>query len=120
MHWHFTVKKNNIKKHMTITSWHLISIIIAKNNKQNMFKMILRIEFIDTETIKMYEKLHCERHGYIFYGILNYRLPLISYLYIFYIWMNTFYTKQHFFEIRLPDFKEMLLLNPHRFIYMFK
>ena len=36
-HWHFTVKKNDIKKHMPITSLHLISIIIAKNKKQNMF-----------------------------------------------------------------------------------
>ena len=34
-----------------------------------MFKMILRIEFIDTEIITMYKKLHCERHRYIFYGI---------------------------------------------------
>ena len=36
-----------------------------------MFKMILRIEFIDTETITMYKKLRCERHRYIFYGILK-------------------------------------------------
>ena len=41
---------------MPITSYHLISIIIAKNNKQNMFRMILRIEFIDTETNTMYKK----------------------------------------------------------------
>ena len=27
--------------------------------------------FIDTETITMYKKLRCERHIYIFYGILN-------------------------------------------------
>ena len=33
--------------------------------------MILRIEFIDTETITMYKKLRCERHGYIFHGILK-------------------------------------------------
>ena len=71
LHWHFTVKKNNIKKHMPITSWHLISIIIAKNNKQNMFKMILRIEFIDTEITTMYKKLRCERRRYIFNGILK-------------------------------------------------
>ena len=56
LHWHFTVKKNNIKKHMPITSKHLTSIIIAKINKQNMLKMILRIEFIDTETTTMYKK----------------------------------------------------------------
>ena len=38
-----------------------------------MFKMILRIEFIDTETITMYKKLRCEihRYMYIFYGILK-------------------------------------------------
>ena len=33
--------------------------------------MVLRIEFIDTETITMYKKLRCERHRYIFYGILK-------------------------------------------------
>ena len=33
--------------------------------------MILKIEFIDIETITMYKKLRCERHGYIFYGILK-------------------------------------------------
>ena len=33
--------------------------------------MILRIEFIDTETITMYKKLRCERHRYILYGILK-------------------------------------------------
>ena len=27
--------------------------------------MILRIEFIDTETKSMYKKLRCERHRYI-------------------------------------------------------
>ena len=26
------------------------------------------IEFIDTETITMYKKLHCERHRYTFYS----------------------------------------------------
>ena len=36
-----------------------------------MFKMILRIEFIDTETTTMYKKLRCERHRYIFNGILK-------------------------------------------------
>ena len=33
--------------------------------------MILRIEFIDTDKITMYKKLRCERHRYIFYGILK-------------------------------------------------
>ena len=33
--------------------------------------MILRIEFIGLETITMYKKLRCERHGYVFYGILK-------------------------------------------------
>ena len=33
--------------------------------------MILKIEFIDIETIAMYKKLRCERHSYIFYGILK-------------------------------------------------
>ena len=56
MHWHFTVKKNNIKKHMRITLWYLISVIIAKIISKICLIMILRIEFIDTETITMYEK----------------------------------------------------------------
>ena len=57
---------------MPVTSYNLISIIIAKNNiiSKICLIMILRIEFIDTETITMYEKLRCERHRYIFYGIL--------------------------------------------------
>ena len=33
--------------------------------------LILRIEFIDTETITMYKKFRCERHRYIYYGILK-------------------------------------------------
>ena len=33
--------------------------------------MILRIEFIDIETITMYKKLCCEKHRYIFHGILK-------------------------------------------------
>ena len=37
MHWHFTVIKNNIKKHMPITLKHLVSIIIAKTKKQILF-----------------------------------------------------------------------------------
>ena len=49
----------------------MISIIIAKYNKQNMFNNELRIESIDTETITMSKKLRCERHRYIFYGILK-------------------------------------------------
>ena len=38
--------------------------------------LILRIEFIDTETITMYKKLRCERHRYIFYGILKLEVTL--------------------------------------------
>ena len=33
--------------------------------------MILRIEFMDTETVTMYKKLHYGRHIYIFYGVLK-------------------------------------------------
>ena len=33
--------------------------------------MILRIELIDTDINTMYKKLRCERHRYIFYGILK-------------------------------------------------
>ena len=52
--------------------------------------MILRIEFIDTVTITMYKKLRCERHRYIFYGILKLEVTFLSYLYCFYIWINMF------------------------------
>ena len=38
--------------------------------------MILRIEFIDTETIIVYKKLSCEKHRYIFYGILKLEVTL--------------------------------------------
>ena len=48
------------------------------------------MELIDSETITMYKKLRCERHRYIFYGILKLEVTLVSYLYCFYIWMNTF------------------------------
>ena len=41
--------------------------------------MILRIEFIDTETITMYQKLRCERHRNIFYGILKLELTFCSF-----------------------------------------
>ena len=33
--------------------------------------LILRIEFIDAETITMYKKLRYEKHRHIFYGILK-------------------------------------------------
>ena len=56
---------------MSITSQHLISITIAKIISKICLIMILRIEFIDTETITMFKKLHCGRHRYIFYGILK-------------------------------------------------
>ena len=53
--------------------------------------MILRIEFIDTETITMFKKLRCERHRYIFYGILKLEVTfnIISIL-LLYILMNVF------------------------------
>ena len=74
-----------------------------------MFKMILRIEFIDTDTTTMYKKLRCERHRYIFNGILKLEV--------------TFNIISLHSGIRIhkqPDFKEMLLLNPHHFINMCK
>ena len=48
--------------------------------------MILRIEFIDTETITMYKKLRCERHRYKFYGILKLEIIFdIIYILLLYI-----------------------------------
>ena len=46
---------------------------------------VLRIEFIDTKTITMYKKLRCERHKYIFYGILKLEVTfnIISILLLF-------------------------------------
>ena len=55
MHWHFTVKKNNIRKHMPITSKHLISSIIAKIISKICLILILKIELIDTESITMHK-----------------------------------------------------------------
>ena len=103
LHWHFTVKTNNIKKHMPITSWHLISIIIAKNDKQNMFNVILRIEFIDTETTTMDKKLRCERHSYIFHGILKLEVTfnIISILLLYtqeYVYTSSLISKKCCFE----------------------
>ena len=70
--------------------------------------LIMMLRIYDTETITMYKKLRCERHRYIFYGILKLEVTfyIISILLIYGL-------------IRLhkqPDFKEMLLLNPHRLI----
>ena len=65
--------------------------------------MILRIEFIDTETITMYKKLRSERHRYIFYGILKLEVTF-NIISILLLYMAERLHKQ-------PDFKEMLLLN---------
>ena len=72
--------------------------------------MILRIEFIDTETITMYKKLSCERHRYLFYGILKLEVTFNS-ISILLLHMDEHLNKQ-------PDFKEMLLLS--HFINMCK
>ena len=73
---------------------------------------MLRIELMDTETITMYKKLRCERHRYIFYGILKLEVTfnIISILLLY----GCIRLHKH------PDFKEMLLLNPHHFINMCK
>ena len=72
--------------------------------------MILRIEFINTETITMYKKLRCERHRYIFYGILKLEVTFNS-ISILLLYMDEHLNKR-------PDFKEMLLLS--HFINMCK
>ena len=54
--------------------------------------MILRIEFIDTETITMYKKLHCERHRYIFYGILKLEVTF-NIISILLLYMDEFFTQ---------------------------
>ena len=65
--------------------------------------MILRIEFIDTERITMYKKLRCERHGYIFYGILNLEVTfnIISLLLLYmdeYVYTSSMLSKNDAFE----------------------
>ena len=72
--------------------------------------MILRIKFIDTETITMYKKLPCERHRYIFYDILKLEVTF-NIISILLLYMDERLHNQ-------PDFKEMLLLN--HFINMCK
>ena len=74
--------------------------------------MILRIEFIDTEAITMYKKLRCERHRYIFNGILKLEVTF-NIISILLLYMDEYLHKQ-------PDIKEMLLMNPHHFINMCK
>ena len=111
MHWHFTVKKTNMKK---THADNLITFDPYRHCKKIISKIclikILRIEFIDTETITMYEKLHCERHRYIFYGILKLEV-IVNIISILLLHMDERLYKQ-------PDFKEMMLLN--HFINMCK
>ena len=64
--------------------------------------MILRLELIDTETITMYKKLRCERHIYIFYGILKLEVTLniISILLLYmdeYVCTSSLISKKCFF-----------------------
>ena len=54
----------------------------------------------------MYKKLRCERHRYIFYGILKLEVTF-NIISIMLLCMR---------EYKQPDFKEMLLLNQHHFI----
>ena len=51
--------------------------------------MMLRIEFIDTETITMYKKLRCERHRYIFHGILKLEVTF-NIIYILRLYMDEY------------------------------
>ena len=65
--------------------------------------MILRIEFIDTETITMYKKLRCERHRYISYGILKLEVTfdIISILLLYmdeYVYVSSLISKNAAFE----------------------
>ena len=68
--------------------------------------MILRIEFIDTETITVYKKLHCERHRYIFYGILKLEVTfnIISILLLYmneYVYTGSLISKKCCFWINI-------------------
>ena len=55
--------------------------------------------------------MRCERHRYIFYGILKLEVTFNIYTASIYGWIHSH---------KQPDFKEMLLLNPHHFINMCK
>ena len=84
---------------MQITLEHLISIIISKIISKICLILILRIEFIDTETITMYKKLRCERHRYIFYGILKLEVTfnIISILLLYmdeYVYISSLISKK--------------------------
>ena len=64
--------------------------------------LILRIDFIDTETITMYKKLRCERHRYIFNGILKLEVTfnIISILLLYmdeYVYTSSLISKKGFF-----------------------
>ena len=68
--------------------------------------MILIIEFIDTETITMYKKLRCERHRYIFYGILKLEVTfnIISILLLYmheYVYTSSLISKKCCFQINI-------------------
>ena len=78
--------------------------------------MFKRNEFIDTETITMYKKLRCERLGYIFYGTCILRVEITLNI----ISILLLYMDEYIYTVKQPDFKEMLLLNPHHFINMCK
>ena len=67
-----------------------------------MFNTDTKIEFINTETITMYKKLRCERHRYIFYGILklevNFNIIPILFLYIDeYFYISNLISKKYCF-----------------------
>ena len=72
--------------------------------------MILRIEFIDTETITMYKNLRCERHIYIFYDILKLEVTF-TIISILLLYMREYVCTSSLIQ-------KMLLLNSHYFINM--
>ena len=68
--------------------------------------LILRIEFIDTETITMYKKLRCERQRYIFNGILKLEVTfnIISILLLYmdeYVYTSSLISKKGCFWINI-------------------
>ena len=65
--------------------------------------MILRIEFINTETITMYKKLRCERHRYIVYGILKLEVTF-NIISILLLYMDEYFKQAAWFQ-RNPAFE---------------
>ena len=109
MHWKFTVKKYNIKKHILITSLHdFISIIIPKITSKRCLMMILKLNL---SIMKHYKKLCCDSKSYNLLYVGKLRLEdNFNFISILHPYLDQYVNSKQ------TDFKEMMLLNQHHFI----